>query len=62
MLAVNDKYLENSIGLPLVHLEALGLQVLDGYGASQVFTVAHVCEPTAVLDAPNTYRLLVKNI
>ena len=50
------KYLENSIGVPL-HLEPF-----DGHGGSQVFSIAHICESTVVVNPPDTNEVLLKNI
>ena len=54
---VDRRYLENLAGVTLVHLE-----VLDGYGTSQVFSVTHICEPTAVVNTPNVCDLVLENI
>ena len=50
-------YLENSVRIPLVHLETL-----DGHGESQVFSFAHVRGPTVVAYSSNAYEFLLKNI
>jgi len=53
----DQRYLENLVGVPLVHLETL-----DGHGQSQVFALAHFCEPTVVVNPPNTYEFPSKDI
>ena len=47
---VNQRYLESLVRIPSDHLEAL-----DGHGGSQVFSIAHVCEPTMIADPPDAY-------
>ena len=54
---VDQKYLENVVGVPLVHLETL-----DGHGKSQVFALAHVCKSTVVVNPINAYELPSKDI
>jgi hypothetical protein len=54
---VGCKYLENTVGISLVHLETL-----DGHGGSQVFSVAHVCEPTVVVNVPDAYEVVLKDV
>lgn len=54
---VDRGYLENIVGVPLVHLE-----VLDGHGISQVFSVTHVCESTMVVNTSNVCDLVLENI
>ena len=51
------KYLKSLVGVPLVHLETL-----DGYGASQVFPIAHVCEPAMATNPPDAQELLSESI
>ena len=53
----NRKYLESFVGVPFVHLETL-----DGYGASQVFPIAHVCEPAVATDPPDAQEPLSESI
>ena len=57
MCKINRRYLENLAGVTLVHLEDL-----DGYGTSQVFSVAHFCESTAVVGTSDVYDLVLENI
>lgn len=57
MHEVDQRYLEDPVEIPLVHPETL-----DGHGASQVFPIAHVREPTTVINSPNVCELLLKNI
>ena len=54
---VNRRYLESLVGVTLVHLE-----VLDGYGTSQLFSVAHICESAVVVDTSDVYDLVSENI
>ena len=54
---IDQRYLENLVGVTLVHLE-----VLDGDGTSRVFSVAHVCESTVVVNTSDVYDLVLENI
>jgi len=36
--------------------------MLDGHGESQVFSIAHVCEPTVTADPPDAYSILLKSV
>ena len=56
MHEIGREYLENHIGI------ALHLETFDGHGASQVVSIAHICEPTRVANPPNTDELLLKDI
>ena len=62
MRVINRRYLEGSVGLALVHSEAVCLKVFDGHVASQVFSVAHVSGPAVAVNVPETYELPLKNI
>lgn len=57
MREASERYPENPIELPIVHLETL-----DGHGTSRVLSVAHVREPSMVVDLPNPYELLLNNV
>ena len=57
MCEVDRKYLEHLVGITFVYLE-----VLDGHGTSQVFTVAHICEPTVVVDTSDVCDLVLEDI
>lgn len=51
------RYLEDPTGILLVHLE-----ILDSHETSRVLSIAHVCEPTVVVDPPDADELCFKNI
>jgi len=57
MCEVDRQYLEHLFGITLVHFE-----LLDGHGASQVFTVAHVGESTVVTNTSDVCDLVLKDI
>jgi len=57
MREVDQRYLENTVGIPLVYLEAL-----DGHGGSRVFPIAYFREHAVVETRPNAYELLLKNV
>ena len=50
-------YLESTVGILSVHSEAF-----DGHGGSQVFSIAHVCEPTVAADPPDAYGFSLNNV
>jgi len=54
---VGGRYLENIAGITLVHLE-----VLDGHGTSQVFSITHICESTVVVNVSNVCDLALENV
>ena len=54
---VDKSYLENTVRVPLVHLEAF-----DSYGQSLILSAAHFRETPVVTDLPNTYVLLLEGI
>lgn len=57
MYATDQRYLESFIR-HLTCLKALDPEVLDGHWASQVFSFAHVCEPTVTMNVPDVYGFL----
>jgi len=57
MREAGERYPENPVEIPVVHLETL-----DGHGASRVLSFAHVCGPSVVMDFPDPYEFLVNNI
>ena len=54
---VDQKYLEHSVGFPLLHLETF-----DGYGQPRVCSLAHLCEPGVAMDPPDAYELPLENV
>ena len=57
MRKADRRYLEDPVGVPLVHLEAL-----DGHKGSRVFPIAHVCEPAVVTNPPDAQELLLEKV
>ena len=57
MRKINRRYLENLVGVTPGHLE-----LFDGYGTSQVFSVAYFCESTVVMNTSDVYDLVSENI
>jgi len=54
---VDEMYLENTLVIPLVHLEAF-----DGHMTSRVLSVTYVCKPTIVADPLHAYELLSNGV
>ena len=52
-----ERYLENPVRIPLVHLETL-----DGHRTSQVLPITYICKPTIVVNSPHAYESLLKDI
>ena len=61
MHVANQRYLESSIRV-LARPEALNPEALNGHGASQVFSVAHVREPAVVMNAPDVFGFLLEKV
>jgi len=51
------RYLENLVGVTHAHLE-----VLDGHGTSQIFSVTHICKSAVVVNTSNVCDLVLENI
>lgn len=50
-------YLESPVGIPSIHLE-----MFNSHGGSRVFSVAHVCKPTAAADSSDVYGLPLNKV
>lgn len=57
MCEIDQRYLENLVGISLIHPEAL-----DGHRRSQVFSVAHVCKSAVVVNHPDVYGFVSEDI